>query len=96
MEQAIPVSNLNKEHIGQLREIVGERYLLQDDESRKNFGHDETEDLLYLPEVVVRPRTTEEISRIMKLCNQRKNTGNPKRRRNGVERWRTAAFGRAC
>ena len=70
MVQVSAKTKLKKEHINQLREIVGESYLLIDEESLKNYGHDETEDLLFLPEVVLRPRTTEEISAIMKLCNR--------------------------
>lgn len=50
--------------------IVGREYVLVDEESLAAFGHDETEKLFFLPAVVVRPRTTEEISRIMLLCNQ--------------------------
>jgi len=50
--------------------IVGREYVLVDEESLAAFGHDETERLIFLPGVVVRPRTTEEISRIMLLCNQ--------------------------
>lgn len=53
-----------------LREIVGEQYVLVNDEELANYGHDETEQLLFLPAAVVRPRTAEEISRIMLLCNQ--------------------------
>src|SRR4030095_6597949 len=70
MEQLAPKAKIKKEHISQLREIVGEAHVMLDEESLRNYGHDETEDLLYLPEVVVRPRTTEEISAIMKLCNR--------------------------
>ncbi len=70
MVQVSAKTKLKQEHINQLREIVGESYLLIDEESLKNYGHDETEDLLFLPEVVLRPRTTEEISAIMKLCNR--------------------------
>ncbi|MBS1564079.1 MAG: FAD-binding protein [Bacteroidetes bacterium] len=50
--------------------IVGEAYVRTDEETLANYGHDETENLLYLPDVVLRPRTTEEVSAIMKLCNQ--------------------------
>lgn len=50
--------------------IVGREYVLVDEESLASFGHDETERLVFLPAVVVRPRTTVEISRIMMLCNQ--------------------------
>ncbi len=54
-----------------MKSIVGEAYVLVDDESRTNYGHDETEDLVFLPEVVVRPRTPEEISAIMVYCNEK-------------------------
>ena len=37
-----------------------------------NYSHDETEDFHFLPDVVLKPRTTEEISAILKICNQHK------------------------
>lgn len=55
--------------IDQLKTIVGDAYVLADTEVLTNYGHDETEDLIYLPEVVVKPRRVEEISEIMKLAN---------------------------
>lgn len=57
------------EIVQQLKAIVGEQYVFVDEESLSNYAHDETENLHFPPEVVVKPRTTEEISRIMKLCN---------------------------
>lgn len=53
-----------------LRQIVGEQYTLADQENLQHYGHDETEKLLYLPEVIVKPATTEEVAAIMTLCNQ--------------------------
>src|SRR5262249_54856571 len=44
-------------------------FVLVDEESLANYGHDETEHLVYPPEVVLRPRTTEEISKVMTICN---------------------------
>ncbi len=41
-----------------------------DKESLENHSHDETEDLRYMPEVVIRPRTAQEISEVLKLCNE--------------------------
>ena len=35
----------------------------------EKYGHDETEDLNFPPEVVLKPKTTEEVSRIVKYCN---------------------------
>jgi glycolate oxidase len=56
--------------IDQFRKIVGSEFVLVDEESRANYGHDETEHLLYPPEVVLRPRTAEEISQVMQICNR--------------------------
>jgi glycolate oxidase len=55
--------------VEQFKTIAGDNYVLTDEEALKNFGHDETENLLFLPEVVIRPRTAEEISSIFKICN---------------------------
>lgn len=49
--------------------IVGEHNVLLDDESLDKYAHDETEDLYYLPELVLKPGTTQEVSEILKLCN---------------------------
>ena len=59
-------------HITAFREIVGEQYVLADEETLFNYSHDETEDLHYLPEVVVKPSTPAEISAILKVCNREK------------------------
>jgi len=63
-------SKIQAEHIIQFRQIVGEAYVLVDSESLNDYGHDETEHLLYPPDVVLRPRSTEEISSILKICNR--------------------------
>jgi glycolate oxidase len=63
---------LDAEIIEQFKSIVGESFVLFDDETLDRYAHDETENLYYLPDVVIRPRTTEEISAIMKICNAKK------------------------
>jgi glycolate oxidase len=55
-----------------LKKICGADFVFTDEEKRKQYGHDETEDLLFLPEVVVKPHTPEEISAILKLANEHK------------------------
>jgi glycolate oxidase len=57
-------------HLNQFKAILGEQYVLADEETLTDYGHDETERLSYLPEVVLKPRTAEEISAIMRLCNE--------------------------
>jgi glycolate oxidase len=58
--------------IHQFKSIVGENYVLFDGETLDKYAHDETENLYYLPDVVIKPRTAEEISGIMKVCNAKK------------------------
>lgn len=70
MEAVLQQGVLTATHLQQLKDILGEAYVFADEESLNNYAHDETEHLHYLPEVVVKPRTTQEISEIMKLCNK--------------------------
>ena len=58
------------EIVKQLIEIVGEQFAITDSSSLHTYGHDETEELLYLPQIVLRPANADEISRIMKICNE--------------------------
>lgn len=53
----------------QLENIVGAPYIFSDEETRNHYGHDETEDLLFAPHVVVKPGKPEEVSAVMKLAN---------------------------
>ena len=64
------VSTLTSVHIMQFKEIAGDKYVLADEAALNAHGHDETENLLFLPEVVIRPRTPEEISLIFRICNE--------------------------
>lgn len=66
----INFAKVNTLHLEVFREIVGEAYVLVDKENLDNYAHDETEDLHYLPEVVLKPDTTQQLSRIMALCQQ--------------------------
>ncbi|MGE0562635.1 MAG: FAD-binding oxidoreductase [Flavobacteriales bacterium] len=60
---------INENHLKALQQIVGENYVLYDEENLKKYGQDETEDLIFYPEVIVKPRTPQEISELMKFCN---------------------------
>ena len=58
------------ELLHKLQQIVGADYVFTDEETRKKYGHDETEDLSFPPNVVVKPANPLEISAIMKLANE--------------------------
>lgn len=52
------------------QDITGKDQVLADKETLMEYSHDETEKLVYIPEVVIKPSNTEEIAAIMKLCNE--------------------------
>ena len=70
--EAIAGTTLTTQHIEVFKKIVDEKFVLVDEESLNHYSHDETEDLHYLPEVVIKPWTAEEISAILKICNKEK------------------------
>ncbi|HEX3167042.1 MAG TPA: FAD-linked oxidase C-terminal domain-containing protein [Chitinophagaceae bacterium] len=65
-------SSLTAEIISEFKKIVGENYVLYDEETLDRYAHDETENLHYLPDVVIKPGTAQEISALMKICNAKK------------------------
>jgi glycolate oxidase len=52
------------------KKITGDAFVFADAVMMEKYARDETENLYFLPDVVIRPRTTEEISAIMKICNE--------------------------
>lgn len=60
--------------IDELVQIVGERFVITDEEDMEAYSHDEVaeEEYFCMPEVVVKPQTADEISRIIKLANREK------------------------
>lgn len=60
----------SKEILNALFLILGEKYVFTDEATRNEYGHDETEDYVFPPSVVVKPANTQEIAAIMKLANQ--------------------------
>src|ERR1700753_3470585 len=72
MEINAAKKNITAGLISAFKEIVGEENIYVDEETLKNYFHDETEQLRYLPEIVIKPRTTQEISEVMKICNREK------------------------
>jgi glycolate oxidase len=65
-------NKVTPEIISKLEAIVGSEYVLADDESINMHSVDETEDLNFPPEVIVKPFTPQEVSEIFKLANEYK------------------------
>ncbi|MFM7671618.1 MAG: FAD-binding oxidoreductase [Bacteroidota bacterium] len=51
------------------RTLIGDAYVLVDEESRQRYGRDETENLLFPPEVILKPVTTAEVQSILRHCS---------------------------
>ncbi len=67
-------SPVTDEVIQELAAIVGERFVITDREKLEPYSHDEVAEKEYasFPEVVVKPRTAEEVARIVTLANRRR------------------------
>ena len=63
-------NKITQQHISFFKTILEERYVLSDNDNLGRCASDQTEDLHYLPEIVLQPGTTSEVSSIMKYCNE--------------------------
>ena len=91
-------SNITIEIKQELIDVVGDNYCLTEKNSLEDYCHDETEDLNFPPEVVVKPANTNEVSEIMKLASEYNIPVTPLRCQNRIERrcfmclWWNSAF----
>ena len=72
MQPVAAATNNALHYIDSFKNIVGDSYVFTDEENLNNYAHDETENLHFLPEVVIKPRSAQEISNIMVICNEHK------------------------
>jgi glycolate oxidase len=62
-------NKISPQILEEFRKILGADHVYTDADSILTYGHDETEDLNFPPEVVLKPVSAEEISAILKVCN---------------------------
>ena len=65
-------NNLTSITLNDLQDMLGAELVTVDREQLEKYGQDETEDLCYFPEVVVKPETVEQVSELMAYCNTHK------------------------
>ncbi len=65
----MPFQKIQAGDIAFFKTILEDKYVQADDENLSRCASDQTEDLHYLPEIVLQAGTTEEVSSIMKYCN---------------------------
>lgn len=60
---------IDKKDIQKFQDLVGEEYVLSEKDILVDYSHDETEDLSFFPEVVIKPKKSNEISSLLIYCN---------------------------
>ena len=63
-------TKINIQLIEEIKSLIPNCFILFDEESLKKYSHDETEDLVYYPELIVIPTLPEEIQILFRWCNQ--------------------------
>ncbi|MBO6518062.1 MAG: FAD-binding protein [Bacteroidia bacterium] len=59
----------NVEIVRQIENLLGGDKVVYDEESLVRYGQDETEDFVFKPQVVVKPETVEDVSKLLQWCN---------------------------
>lgn len=62
-------NRINSEVLEKFAGIVGAENIFTVRDEIENYAHDETEDLHFYPEAVVRPETTKQLADLLKICN---------------------------
>ena len=76
--------SLSIEILDKLTAVVGKNFIFTDLETRNHYGHDQTEDYVFPPSVVVKPANTHEVSEILKIANDYKIPTTPIGARTGL------------
>jgi len=78
-----PFRTINSQDIAFFQELLGNRCFL-DETNLAEYGHDETEDLCFLPDIVAKPETPEEVAAILRYCNTNNIAVTPSGARTGL------------
>jgi glycolate oxidase len=63
-------NKVTESQIKAFRQIVDEPFVIIGEAETERYARDHTEDLVYYPDVVLKPRTAEEIASVLKICNE--------------------------
>ncbi|RMG80789.1 MAG: FAD-binding protein [Bacteroidetes bacterium] len=76
-----------------LKKVCGEKNVFTDNETLQEYGHDETENLKFPPQVVVKPQSAQEISEILAYCNKHRIPVTPIGARTGLSGGALSVYG---
>ena len=86
-------SKLTDNDISFFRNEIGYDYVFLDENILNDYSHDETEDLKFLPQIVLKPYNTAQVSIIMIYCNKRNIPVTPCGARTGLSGGSLPIFG---
>ncbi len=89
-------NKITKDILTAIIDIVGDDAVITGHDGLEKYSHDETEDLQYYPEVVAKPRSTGEVSALLKLCNEHLIPVTPRGGGDGAKRRRLTHNGRTA
>ena len=85
--------NIELQDIQFFKEILDSSRVIEDEETRKNYGSDETEDLCFPPAVVLKPCSTSEVSALLRYCNENRICVTPIGARTGLSGGALSIYG---
>lgn len=87
---------LTEDDLDAFRRIVGSEYVSRDPDELKIYGSDETEDLNFPPDVILKPKSTEQVAAILSHCDQRRLPVTPRGGGTGLSGGALPVFGGVC
>ena len=92
LDQASNFTKIREEDISFFSELLHDR-CKHDKENLEKYSHDETEDLIFYPAIVLIPISTDEISKILRYCNEHHIPVTPAGARTGLSGGALPVFG---
>ncbi|MFZ6052073.1 FAD-binding oxidoreductase [Halocola ammonii] len=70
MSEEKKFTQIEQNHIDSLRSELGEDAIFTEEEVRIEYGSDYTEDFVFAPDLLVKPKSVEHIQKLMKYCSE--------------------------
>lgn len=89
----VKFEKISPSFIKAIKKVVSDNSIFVDQTNLEKHAHDETEDLNYLPEMVIKPESTLQVSNIIKLCSEFNIPVTPQGARTGLSGGALPIFG---
>ena len=70
MSEENKFTKIDQHHIDSLKDELGDEVLFTEEDVRKEYGSDYTEDFVFAPDLLVKPKSVEQIQKLMKYCSE--------------------------